>query len=73
MDLCNKILSKAPTSWLDVQKQLLNVIQTRANMATTTQSTTSINVNASSTLAINKLFVKQCTDFLIKHIKSKSI
>lgn len=64
MDLSNKVLAKAPISWGDVQKQLLTVIQTRG---------TSIHSSTSSThqLPINKVFVKQCTDLLIKHIKSK--
>jgi surface antigen len=77
MDLCNKILSKAPLSWLDVQKQLINVMQTRASISSNIGSNTSSgqnpasnNPNASSAIAVNKLLVKQCTDFLIKHIQS---
>ena len=85
MDLCNKILSKAPLSWLDVQKQLLTAMQSRAgagggagSVSTALQyaatsvslmNASSVNAN-SSALPINKTFVKQCTDFLIKHIKS---
>lgn len=63
MDLANKVLSKAPISWTDVQKQLLTVIQTKG---------TSIHSSSSSThqLPINKVFVKQCTDLLIKKIKN---
>ena len=85
MDLCNKILSKAPLSWLDVQKQLLTAMQSRAGAgggagsvssalqyaATSVSLMNASSVSAnSSALPINKMFVKQCTDFLIKHIKS---
>ena len=76
MDLCNRILSKAPISWLDVQKQLINVMQTRTNMSNSStlvgQNPASVNANTSSTMTVNKLLVKQCTDFLIKHIQSRS-
>lgn len=69
MDFCNKVLSKAPVSWVDVHKQLLTVMQTR-----TTNMTSNYGSSASSLgLAINKASVKQCTDLLIKHIKSKII
>jgi hypothetical protein len=68
MDLCNKVLSKAPISWADVQKQLLTTIQTRGSSGGI--STLSSN-SSSSMLPINRLFVKQCSDFLIKHIKSE--
>jgi hypothetical protein len=73
MDLCNKVLSKAPISWGDVQKQLLNLIQSR-NLPTIQSSTTNAAtvISSSSSISINNLFVKQCTDFLIKHIKSIS-
>ena len=63
MDLCNKVLSKAPVSWADVQKQLLTVIQTRGTSIHSSTSTSTL-------LPINKAFVKQCTDLLIKNIKS---
>ncbi len=71
MDLCNKVLSKAPISWGDVQKQLLNLIQSR-NLPLIQSSTTNAAtvISSSSSISINNLFVKQCTDFLIKHIKS---
>ena len=61
MNICNKVLSKAPISWPDVQKQLLNVLQSR---------TSSSGFTSSASMPINKNFVKQCTDYLIKHIKS---
>ena len=76
MDFCNKVLSKAPISWIDVHKQLLNVMQTRsANLTSTLSSYSSSSSSTSSSLglAINKIQVKQCTDLLIKHIKSKQI
>ncbi len=63
MDLSNRVLSKAAISWTDVQKQLLTVIQTRGTTIHTSSQTT-------HQMAINKQYVKQCTDFLIKHIKS---
>ena len=65
MNLSNKVLSKAVMSWADVHKQLLIVIQTRGTSIHTSSSTT-------HQLPINKVFVKQCTDLLIKHIKNLS-
>lgn len=78
MDICNKVLSKAPISWTDVQKQLLNVMQTRTTNLTTSSSSLNYGSSISSTsstlgLAINKIQVKQCTDLLIKHIKSNTL
>ena len=74
MNLSNRVLSKTSLSWTDVQKQLFNAIQTRssgggggANLSSTNTGTTT----ALCTIAINKSMVKQCTDILIKHIKSK--
>jgi hypothetical protein len=76
MDLSNKILSKVSLSWMDVQKQLLNVMQTRTTTGISVSSLQNATsggtgtATSSSTIAINKIFVKQCTDFLIKHIKN---
>ena len=63
MDICDKVLSRSQLSWSDVQKQILSVIQTRS-------SSIQSNINSSSSLPINKIFLRQCTDLLIKHIKS---
>lgn len=67
MDFCNKVLSKAPISWPDVQKQLFTVMQSR------TSSISSNYGSSVNSLGFNKASVKQCTDLLIKHIKSNSI
>ena len=67
MDFCNKVLSKAPVSWPDVQKQLFTVMQSR------TSSMSSNYGSSVNSLGFNKASVKQCTDLLIKHIKSNSI
>lgn len=64
MDFCNKVLSKAPISWPDVQKQLFTVMQSR---------TSGMSSNSVNSLGFNKASVKQCTDLLIKHIKSNSL
>lgn len=73
MDQCNKDLcNKKPINWTDLEKQLPN-LQTRIGstipVSSTLSSTTAATIQSTS-LAINKHFVKQCTDLLIKHIKS---
>jgi hypothetical protein len=76
MNLANKALSKAATlSWPDVQKQLLNVVvqstpSSTSRNITLTSSSGGITVPSAS-IAVNKPLVKQCTDLLIKHLKSK--
>ena len=80
MDLCNKVLSKTAISWPDVQKQLITLLHSRNAGTITTSSSSSGGINnpsyasssSHSSLAINRPFVRQCTDYLIKHIKSKS-
>jgi hypothetical protein len=69
MNLTNKVLSKAAISWADVQKQLFSVIQTRSGVVVNASSISSSA--GSAPILINKPLVKQCTDLLIKHIKSK--
>lgn len=102
MNLSDLVLTKAPLTWHDVHKQLLNAIQTRSGVQPMSASQLNVVVsgqqqgsNASSTLStsigaasssgaaiaaiisssnssvvVNKHLVKQCTDLLIKHIKS---
>ena len=108
MNLSDLVLTKAPLTWPDVHKQLLNAIQTRSGVQAMSASQLNVVVSgqqqgvltgssASSTLAmsasagaasssgaaiaaiisssnssvvVNKHLVKQCTDLLIKHIKS---
>ena len=74
MDQCNKLLSKAPVSWSDVQKQLMSLIQSRSTPASTAVNApgpaATATSSSSSLLAINRALVKQCTDLLIKHIKN---
>lgn len=66
MNLANKVLSKSSISWSDVQKQLLSgLVQTTSGGGRIGPPSSS-----SSTIQINKPLVRQCTDLLIKHIKS---
>jgi hypothetical protein len=65
MNLTNQVLARTAVSWTDVQKQLFSVIQTRGGGAVLNTT-----ANPSATILINKPLVKQCTDLLIKHIKS---
>ncbi|CAF0705814.1 unnamed protein product [Brachionus calyciflorus] len=71
MDQCNKDLGKKPINWTDLEKQLPS-LQTRIGTSLPIGSTLlgpSTTATNTQSLAINKLFVKQCTDLLIKHIK----
>jgi hypothetical protein len=70
MDLCNRITSKPSQPWTDIQKQLISVLQTRNIVQTSTTTTTSSAPKTITTINFNKLFVRQCTDLLIKHITS---
>lgn len=94
MNLSELVLTKAPLSWPDVHKQLLNAIQTRSGVQS--MSTSQLNAvvsgqsvassssgaqtaiaaiisSSNSSIAVNKFLVKQCTDLLIKHIKSNIV
>ena len=90
MDLCNRLLSKAPISWTDLQKQLMIVLQTRGagsaggsggggggglassvvSGGSSSSGATGQSALSTASLTVNKLLVKQCTDLLVKHIKS---
>lgn len=117
MNLSDLVLTKAPLTWLDVHKQLLNAIQARSGVQSMSASQLNVVVSgqlsaaattatgssgsatsavasaiqtassgltsvasgsaiaaiissSNSSIVVNKPLVKQCTDLLIKHLKS---